>query len=326
MRIKYIDYARGIAIILMIMGDIGFGNVFDKYIHAFHMPIFFFVSGWFYKKIKLGDLIKKQLNNLMIPYFLVAIINLIIYTTFNGISNGIYMLKSIFTYNTISMPISGALWFITAIFFTTIIYNIIDKIISNKVLKNIAIITLSILGCTLNKYFNIELPLALSQGLVGLGFYHIGKIKNEKKENEWINKILNMNNLMIIICFIINFIFIFLNKYINMRTSMYDNIVLFWVNSIISIIILLNISKKASLINNKINDIICNIGKNSLIYLCFNQIIILICMKLYQRIGINNVGIKLIVNIIILIISISLLYLITKVIKKTKLNKFFNCK
>lgn len=44
-RLNYIDCFRAIGICLMIMGHVGFGGHFDKWIHAFHMPMFFFVSG-----------------------------------------------------------------------------------------------------------------------------------------------------------------------------------------------------------------------------------------------------------------------------------------
>lgn len=44
------DVFRGLGILLMVMGHIGFGGAFDKFIHAFHMPMFFFVSGYFYRK------------------------------------------------------------------------------------------------------------------------------------------------------------------------------------------------------------------------------------------------------------------------------------
>ena len=40
----YIDIYRAFGIILMVMGHIGFGGKFDKFIHAFHMPMFFFIS------------------------------------------------------------------------------------------------------------------------------------------------------------------------------------------------------------------------------------------------------------------------------------------
>ena len=48
-RVEWMDVFRGTGIILMIMGHIGFGDHFDIFIHAFHMPMFFFISGFFFK-------------------------------------------------------------------------------------------------------------------------------------------------------------------------------------------------------------------------------------------------------------------------------------
>ena len=41
-RIDYLDIARCIRIILMIMGHVGFSKRFDHFIHAFNMPMFFY--------------------------------------------------------------------------------------------------------------------------------------------------------------------------------------------------------------------------------------------------------------------------------------------
>lgn len=49
-RAGYIDLLRGFCIILMVMGHVGFGVVFDKWIHAFHVPIWFIISGECVKK------------------------------------------------------------------------------------------------------------------------------------------------------------------------------------------------------------------------------------------------------------------------------------
>lgn len=43
-----------VGIVLMVMGHIGFGKVFDILIHAFHMPMFFFVSGFLYLRRREG--------------------------------------------------------------------------------------------------------------------------------------------------------------------------------------------------------------------------------------------------------------------------------
>ena len=48
-RIEYIDIAKGIAIILMIMGHVcSYGSWKRNIIYSFHMPLFIIVSGMFF--------------------------------------------------------------------------------------------------------------------------------------------------------------------------------------------------------------------------------------------------------------------------------------
>lgn len=61
-RVSYIDFFKSIGILLMIMGHIGFGNTFDIYIHAFHMPMFFFISGYLFHNYDFKKFITKKFN------------------------------------------------------------------------------------------------------------------------------------------------------------------------------------------------------------------------------------------------------------------------
>ena len=49
-RLNDVDLFRAVGIVLMIMGHVGFGNMFSKWIHIFHMPMFFVISGYFFSK------------------------------------------------------------------------------------------------------------------------------------------------------------------------------------------------------------------------------------------------------------------------------------
>lgn len=44
-RISQIDIAKGICIFLMVLGHSSIPRFADDFIHAFHMPFFFFISG-----------------------------------------------------------------------------------------------------------------------------------------------------------------------------------------------------------------------------------------------------------------------------------------
>lgn len=63
-RIKYIDAAKGFAILLMIFGHMKIHNL-NWIIYSFHMPLFFILSGFFFNPIKS---VSKRAKSLLIPY------------------------------------------------------------------------------------------------------------------------------------------------------------------------------------------------------------------------------------------------------------------
>ena len=65
-----------------------------------------------------------------------------------------------------------------------------------------------------------------------------------------------------------------------MRVGAYtSNYILFWINAIAAPVIALNIAKlfKRIFRNNLVNRYLQSIGKNSIIYVCLNQIVIMLC-------------------------------------------------
>lgn len=71
-RVDWIDLCKFIAISSVVWGHVGLPKTFDIYIHAWHMPIFFFLSGYVFnynKYIKLIYLLKQRTKTLLVPYF-----------------------------------------------------------------------------------------------------------------------------------------------------------------------------------------------------------------------------------------------------------------
>ena len=75
-RLEYMDALKGAGILLMVMGHVGFGDAFSKCIHGFHMPLFFFASGFFYKKDNrtFFENIVHNLKTLILPYTVFTVI------------------------------------------------------------------------------------------------------------------------------------------------------------------------------------------------------------------------------------------------------------
>ena len=77
-REHYIDVAKGIAMILVIIGHITILPTWlYAWINSFHMPLFFFLSGMVYnpnKYDKFRDFFKAKFKGLIVPYFFLCLI------------------------------------------------------------------------------------------------------------------------------------------------------------------------------------------------------------------------------------------------------------
>ena len=110
---------------------------------------------------------------------------------------------------------------------------------------------------------------------------------------------------------------IFLNGYVNMREGKYAWIPLFWVNVLLAIFVGISISKLIDrwLRNCKLKVWLLGVGKNSIVYLCLNQIVILCVTKIFGVIQLPGY----INKILILAISLCILFVASIILTKTKL-------
>lgn len=109
-RYEFIDLFKTIGIIFMVMGHVGFGDRFAHYIAAFHMPMFFFISGYLFKdKYTFNEFITRKFNSLIKPYFYFGGLNAILCLFFvENFKIGTF-LEKLFFFNNRHMPVAGAL-------------------------------------------------------------------------------------------------------------------------------------------------------------------------------------------------------------------------
>jgi len=312
----------------MIMGHIKFGGHFDKWIHAFHMPMFFFVSGWFFKsKDNVGHQIIRKIKTLLGPYIVFELILWIVLMPFVPEYGSFRTLLYIFTENTYKIPVEsgtfgispipGAMWFLTAIFFIEVIYIVLDKILGCNWKLHILVVILDVLGMLAPTVLPFRLPWALDASFVGIGFFHIARITKGTKAERLLHlklwQTLTLGaafSILVMIC-----------PKINMRTGNYGWYVPFWINALGAIIAGWNLSRFVDHFFNHIASFrrigvwLKNIGKNSVVYLCLNQTVILAVTKVLYLVGIKGF----IAKVPVLILTMVILLVFEKLICGTKL-------
>lgn len=152
-RLTYIDIARGICIILVVIGHLvppgspeWYVTVHDI-IYCFHMPLFMYVSGYVYryfrKPIPYKRFLTKKIKRLMIPYFLVSILIICIKLV---AERGLYMENPVDLsafYKMCYLPSAGFfLWFVYVLF---MIFLIMPFFNTNRKINVLLVLSLILL-------------------------------------------------------------------------------------------------------------------------------------------------------------------------------------
>ncbi len=180
-RIDYYDIAKGLLIILVIIGHITTYEttfVLRPIIYTFHMPAFFMISGMLsdmeklYKRSWKEYLIRK-IKKLVIPY--------IIFEAFGAV-------YQMFLYGTDYMNVKGAVfnaitfrcsnpvdWFLPTIFFADVLFFILCKTRKN-ILIYLTVFISAILGFGIPCYVDGHISLVFARCCIGYVFVVIGNV------------------------------------------------------------------------------------------------------------------------------------------------------
>ena len=179
-RAEWIDVVRGLGMLCVILGHIS--SPLKPYIYSFHMPYFFILSGFLFKP-GIKDYTTKLFKRLIIPYFILCLINLIIQSIIQFQSLGIYSISNylfgiVWSYGTTKyMPNCSPLWFLTCLFISLVLFNYIySKLYGIKYFIVIWFLFFAgiYLGNLLN-YFVLPLPWNVDIALVALSFIALGR-------------------------------------------------------------------------------------------------------------------------------------------------------
>lgn len=143
-RNEWLDVAKGIAIILMVVGHTSIPPCCAAFIYAFHMPLFFIASGLVsnYEKCNLTDYIKHKSYTLLLPF--------VCYSAIIAV-----LMDSIGELDVMKLLERGwggyALWFVPVLFMATILVRIVF-FVKNKYVRRVIMLCFLFIGYGLRHY------------------------------------------------------------------------------------------------------------------------------------------------------------------------------
>lgn len=189
-RIDFIDIAKGIAIICIILGHLG-SNSINRVVFTFHVSIFFIITGYFTnKKYSMKEFIYSKFKRLIIPYCITSVIMILISLLSLRIFYGLNMIDKLGAREWLMAAIYGAgdshvflgykfraigaIWFLWASFWASILLRI--SLEYKKKYRVLFIVILFIVGYFTPKI--IWLPLSIQAGFCATAFMYIGYLVN----------------------------------------------------------------------------------------------------------------------------------------------------
>lgn len=278
-RLEWVDNAKGIGMVLVILGHVSTNHYLNNIIYSFHMPLFFILSGFLASLSAKNSLICKKVKSLIIPYFKFCFLWILYWILFERLIRGsdisisqqilnIFIAKGgaeNYYYNSV-------MWFLPCLFVTEIIFNAIKNNIKSKKVIYTILILFSIIGYLLSKYMPYRLPWLLDTMCTSIVFYAFGYFILSRYHDN--NVFRHDNKTLNLIMFII---IILISKYqgrVDLNSNLIPNYYLLYISGIIGSLIVINISKIIKVAWLKF------LGTHSLIIMCIHEPIKRIIIKI----------------------------------------------
>jgi fucose 4-O-acetylase-like acetyltransferase len=275
-RLEYFDIYRGFGILLMVMGHIGFGNAFSHYIHGFHMPLFFLVSGFFTNPEKDKNFLPficRISRTILVPYLVFATICQPLHYIYTHKYNLRYFLLSLATSNHNRIDVAGAYWFLLCLFTCKILFWGVLKL-PKLWMRALIVIILTFAGMLKIK----QLPLCLDSAMSMIDVMYVGYILKLFKDEKWMLKEKCIPWWGWLMACISGGAIVMMNGGVNIRCNHYSNIWLFLIGCLLTLFGYLGLARRLAKMQNNVIQCIMKIlkyfGRNSIVYLVLNELVI----------------------------------------------------
>ncbi|MDQ7095583.1 acyltransferase family protein [Desulfosporosinus sp. PR] len=187
--LEWADILKGLGILTVVWGHAG--SKISFYMFWFHMPLFFWISGYLYR-FKPGErgssYLLRKAKHLLIPYvFYLGFLTLIAlaFALWKGQAAAQFWeqnWQALLLGGSLLAGVYATFWFPTCLFAVQIVYDVLCRRVSSPVLKG-----LLVLGCFLLAYWEsryhagIFVPWNLDVGLYAIVFYALGQAMRQNK-------------------------------------------------------------------------------------------------------------------------------------------------
>ena len=173
--------AKGVGILIVIAGHT-FSLRYSYFLYAFHLPLFFFLSGLVFKDKNDGFVafLKKKTKSLIKPWAVILFISFLACLAIPQWRNGLEIkpiLADFYTANTNTLQ-NSSLWYLICLFFVLVFFYFVNRIKAKAF--HIVFVLLAIAFLWIKEVLDItplpfhRLPFKIDSALIGIVFFAVG--------------------------------------------------------------------------------------------------------------------------------------------------------
>ena len=273
-RIQWIDTMRALAIVLVLLAHYD-GALLSKFANRSCVQMFFFISGIFAinSRYNVGQYVKKQLQALMVPYAVFAVVNIAFHFAFNPstpvnelVAHGINFVLA--RRNNVMV---AAMWFLPCLFFASILYKVIVAVLKEQ--KYIVPVCF-VISAVFKLWFEDPVYIfSVNQGLKYLIYIALGGLLAPYIKNISLESIIKAGRKQqigaaaVLVTVIIYIAVLYKRGYVLWPKSIWGLALVYFLNVVMCILFFMTLS----MILSKIKPI-CWVGQNTLGFCCLENI------------------------------------------------------
>lgn len=293
-RIQWVDIAKGFFILFIVIGHVFSDGVLRRYVFSFHVPAFFFMSGYCFNACKnKKDFVIGKIRTIVVPYITFSLISILLFVLVASILPKLNEIMQCGIFTNIKCMLYGSskpaimkynqpLWFLPCLFCVSIVAYTIETIGGGTtVIKNLYRCGAMLIGTFAGIFFSFNVDIALpwhfETSLSMLVWFEAGVIVRDNLYHFDMVRVSGLQKFIIVFCLLIcGYLIQLLNiRTVGVRNEHYGIIGIYYLSAALSIIgfsILAKIMKH--------NVILEYMGKNSLIILVLHKFPILVFQEM----------------------------------------------
>lgn len=185
-RLKYLDIAKGILIILVVLGHSDFQN--KPYVYWFHMPAFFFISGMLHKQPtnkEVKSFLIRKTRNLLWSYLAFGLLVVCVISVFDSITHSLNYIHTLLILvvrllfgGTLLFSAMSPFWFVPTLLLTIVSFTVLKAIVKKELVVQVITIGSFFVGAFIGGKIHFHVPWHADVVPVSLFYYGIGFYSN----------------------------------------------------------------------------------------------------------------------------------------------------